>query len=131
MDGNYVPNISVGTGEYADIHDITKLPLDLHLMVVNPEAAVDYFKVMPGDYVSFHPENSEDPAALLCKIKEKGAIAGIAISPKISLDYVKKLIDNLGFVLIMTVNPGFAGQRMIPECVDKVAELNKMRAENN
>ena len=131
MDGNYVPNISVGTGEYADIHEISKLPLDLDLMVLNPEKAVDYFKVLPGDYVSFHPENSEDPAALLCKIKEKGAKAGVAISPKISLDYVSDLIDNLDFVLIMTVEPGFAGQRMIPECVDKVAKLSEMREANN
>ncbi len=131
MDGNYVPNISIGTGEYADIHSITDLPLDLHLMVLNPEQAVDYFKVMPGDYVSFHPDTIDDPASLLKKIKEKGAVAGVAISPKISLDYVTQLIDNLDFVLIMTVNPGFAGQRMLPECVDKVAELSKMRTENN
>ena len=131
MDGNYVPNISVGTGEYADIHSITDLPLDLHLMVLNPEQAVEYFKVMPGDYVSFHPENSEDPAALLDKIRGLGAKAGIAISPKISLDYARDLIDHLDFVLIMTVEPGFAGQRMLPECIDKVAELSKIRSDNN
>lgn len=131
MDGNYVPNISVGTGEFADIHSITDLPIDLHLMVLNPDQAVEYFDVKPGDYVSFHPENSEDPAALLCKIKDKGAMAGIALSPKISLDYANELIDNLDFVLIMTVNPGFAGQRMLPECVDKISELSEMRAKNN
>ena len=131
MDGNYVPNISIGTGEFADIHSITNLPIDLHLMVLNPDQAVEYFDVKPGDYVSFHPENSEDPAALLCKIKAKGAKAGIAISPKISLDYVKDLNENLDFVLIMTVEPGFAGQRMLPECINKVAELNKMRIDNN
>ena len=131
MDGNYVPNISVGTGIYADIHSITDLPLDLHLMVQNPDVAVDYFKVMAGDYVSFHPDTIEDPASLLKKIKDKGAVAGVAISPKISLDYVTQLIDNLDFVLIMSVEPGFAGQRMLPASVEKVAELAKMRADNN
>ena len=61
MDGNYVPNISVGTGEFADIHEITNLPIDLHLMVLNPYDAVDYFKVAPNDYVSFHPDTTENP----------------------------------------------------------------------
>lgn len=131
MDGNYVPNISVGTGEYADIHDITNLPLDLHLMVQNPDVAVDYFKVLPGDYVSFHPDTIDDPASLLKKIHEKGAKAGVAISPKISLDYVQNLIENLDFVLMMSVEPGFAGQRMLPEAVEKVGKLAQMKAENN
>lgn len=131
MDGNYVPNISIGTQIYANIHEITNLPLDLHLMVLNPDKAVDYFKVEPGDYVSFHPDTIDNPGALLKKIKEKGAYAGVAISPKISLDYVSNLIENLDFVLIMTVEPGFAGQRMIPECIDKVSELSKLRKDNN
>ena len=68
---------------------------------------------------------------MLKKVKDKGAAAGVAISPKISLDYVTQLIDNLDFVLIMSVEPGFAGQRMLPASVEKVAELAKMRADNN
>ena len=131
MDGNYVPNISIGTGEFADIHSITDLPIDLHLMVLNPGDAVDYFKVQKDDYVSFHPDTVDNPKDVLKKIKSKGAKAGIAISPKISLDYAKDLIEYLDFVLIMTVEPGFAGQRMLPECIDKVAALSKMRSENN
>lgn len=131
MDGNYVPNISIGTQIYANIHEITYLPLDLHLMVLNPDKAVDYFKIMPNDYVSFHPDTIDDSESLLKKIRDKHAKAGIALSPKISLDYVSQLIDNLDFVLIMSVEPGFAGQRMLPASIEKVAELNKMRNDNN
>lgn len=131
MDGNYVPNISIGTGMYAAIHEISNIPIDLHLMVQNPDVAVDYFNILAGDHVSFHPETAEKPDVLLKRILSKGAYAGIALSPKVSLDYVGQLIEFLDFVLIMTVEPGFAGQRMIPECVDKVAELSKMREKNS
>lgn len=127
MDGNYVPNISIGTYMYSCLHEITDIPLDLHLMVLNPDVAIDYFDVKAGDYVSFHPDTIDDPALLLKKIKSIGAKAGIAISPKISLDYVKDLATDVDFVLIMGVEPGFAGQRMLPETEQKVTDLKKIK----
>lgn len=131
MDGNYVPNISIGTLMYSSLHKITDIPLDLHLMVLNPDVAIDYFDVRPNDYVSFHPDTIKDPRALLEKIKKKGAKAGIAISPKISLDYLNDFIDILDFILIMGVEPGFSGQKMLSQTTEKVSQARKTISQSN
>lgn len=131
MDGNYVPNISIGSLMYKSIHEISDIPLDLHLMVVNPDVAIDYFDIRPGDYVSFHPDTLKNPALLLNKIRSKGAKAGIAISPKVSLDYVVDLANDIDFTLIMGVEPGFSGQRMFPETVQKLKDTKQIALEHN
>lgn len=129
MDGNYVPNISIGTGMYADIHKISDMPLDLHLMVVNPDVAIDYFDVQEGDWVSFHPEMCPAPYTLLQRIKKLGAQAGIAVSPGTSLSHIKELSTGLDFVIIMGVEPGFSGQRMLPGTINKVERVVALRKE--
>lgn len=129
MDGNFVPNLALGSGIFRDIHNQTNIPLDLHLMCQNPDEAFDYFDVRKGDRVSFHPQTIDNSDILLRNIKEKGAWAGLALNPAISIDCLVQYKDLLDFVLIMSVEPGFAGQRMIPESLNKIEELCKKRNE--
>ena len=129
MDGNFVPNIMLGTGEYKDIHEVTNIPLDLHLMCVNPDIAVDYFDIKENDRVCFHPQTVDDPKSLLEKIRGLGAYAGLAFNPKYSLDDIKKYKDLIDFVLLMSVEPGFAGQKILPEAFDKIQNAAKIKEE--
>lgn len=129
MDGNFVPNIMLGTGEYKDIHEVTEIPLDLHLMCVNPDVAVDYFDIKENDRVCFHPQTVGDPKSLLEKIRGLGAYAGLAFNPKYSLYDIEKYKDLIDFVLLMSVEPGFAGQKILPEAFDKIQNAAKIKEE--
>ncbi len=131
MDGNYVPNISIGPAMYKAIHDISEIPLNLHLMVQNPDVALDYFDVKKSDYVSFHPDTLANPALLTNKIRLKGCKAGIAISPKIPLDYIFDLANDIDFVIVMGVDPGFSGQKMFPDTPERVNDVVKIKDQNN
>ena len=127
MDGNFVPNIMLGTGEYKDVHEVTDIPLDLHLMCINPDVAVDYFDVKDNDRVCFHPQTIDDPYTLLKKIKSKGAHAGLAFNPKYPLDDIEKFKDQIDFVLLMSVEPGFAGQKILPDAFEKIQKAAKLK----
>lgn len=130
MDGNYVPNISLGTGCYKALREETKLPLDLHLMVQNPDKAIDYFDVHEGDFVSFHPQTISANYTLLKKIKSLGANAGIALNPGTSISYIEELKDLLDFVLVMTVEPGFPAQKLTDNAIDKVSRVTSLRKQS-
>lgn len=131
MDGNFVPNIMLGTGEYKDIHEACDLKLDLHLMCQNPEDAFTYFDVRPGDRVSFHPQTVSDPSVLLNKIKEARASAGLALNPKTPFDDIEKFAEEIDFVLLMSVEPGFAGQKILPNAFSKIKEVYEYKQAND
>ena len=131
LDGNFAPNISIGTGMFSAIHEISDMPIDLHLMVINPDVALDYFKVKKGDWVSFHPETVYAPYKLLTRISDLGANAGIAISHGTSLSNIQELYTALDFVIIMGVEPGFSGQKMLPGTIDKVKRVVDLRNKLN
>jgi len=126
MDGHFVPNIMLGSDDFNAIRSITKLPIDVHLMVEKPERFIPYFDLKENDRLCFHPETTRHPYRLLQQIQSMGLKAGLAISPATSVDYIENCLEVLDFVLVMAVNPGFAGQKMVPDHLDKLDKIKKI-----
>jgi len=123
MDGSFVPNISFGPGIAAQIRSCTKLPLDCHLMINNPELHIEAFARAGVQYITVHAEATNHLDRLLNQIKELGCKAGVAINPATPLSAITEVLDLADMVLIMSVNPGFGGQSLIPYCLEKVRSL--------
>ena len=131
MDGNFVPNISFGFPIIESIRPKTDRVFDCHLMIANPENYVEQFCNVGCDMVSFHIEATNHADRVIQVIKNKGKKAGIVLNPQTSIESIKYLLPKLDYVLIMTVNPGFGGQKFIPEMLEKIEELAKLREEKN
>lgn len=131
MDGQFVPNISYGLPVVEAISKASNIPLDVHLMTLNPDQFVDEFKAYGVDMLSFHLEATDHPHRVIELIRSKGMKAGIALNPHTPIVAVKHLLGDADFVLIMTVNPGFGGQSFIEEGLEKIAELNSIKKEKN
>lgn len=127
MDGNFVPNISFGPGIAQQIRKCTKLPLDCHLMIENPELHVEAFAKAGVQYITVHAEATKHLDRLLHQIKDLGCKAGVAINPATPLDSITHVLDLADLVLIMSVNPGFGGQSFIPYTLDKVRALRSKK----
>jgi len=127
MDGKFVPNITFGPMIVKAIRSITNLPIDVHLMINNPEHFIDEFITAGANYVSVHYEGNNHCDRLINHIKNKGAKAGIVINPATSVILIKDLLNIVDFVLVMSVNPGFGGQSFISYTKNKIAELVKIR----
>jgi ribulose-phosphate 3-epimerase len=127
MDGSFVPNISFGPGIAQQIRKCTKLPLDCHLMINNPELHIEAFAKAGVQYITVHAEAAKHLDRLLNQIKELGCKAGIAINPATPLAAITEVLDIADMVLIMSVNPGFGGQSLIPYCLEKVRALRAMK----
>ena len=127
MDGNFVPNISFGFPIIESIRPKTDKVFDCHLMIANPENYVEQFCKVGCDMVSFHIEATNHADKVIQVIKDNGKKAGIVINPQTSIESIKYLLPKLDYVLIMTVNPGFGGQKFIPEMLEKIEELAKIR----
>lgn len=126
MDGHFVPNLSFGLPVVRALKKISKIPLDVHIMVANPDlVALDYVEA-GADYLVFPIESSIHPHRLIHAIKAKGAKAGLAVNPGTSLTVLEPLLADLDLVNVMSVNPGFGGQSFIPGAVDRVASLRQM-----
>lgn len=126
MDGRFVPNISLGLPVLAAIRAGTTLPLDVHLMIVEPERWVDAFMNAGADRVTFHAEASPHLHRVAEAIRTNGKGAGVALNPSTPVSTIVPLLPFVDQVLVMTVNPGFGGQLFIPEMVSKVAELRDL-----
>lgn len=126
MDGHFVPNITLGTGDLEAIRSLTDLPLDLHFMTEEPEKIIPYFKMKENDLCSFHPETTRQPYRLLQHLQSKKIKAGLAISPGTSVEYIENCLEVLDFILVMAVNPGFAGQKMVPSHLSKLAKIKEI-----
>lgn len=122
MDGHYVPNFTLGIDYCRALHGASKIPLDVHLMIEQPDRHVAPFCAIPGTRVTFHPETVRQPLRLIESIREAGGSPGIAIDPGQTVDQFRHLIPQVDLVLIMTVNPGYAGQKLIPHCVPKIGK---------
>ena len=131
MDGNFVPNISFGFPIIEAIRSKTDKVFDCHLMIANPENYVEQFCKVGCDMISFHIEATNHADRLIQVIKDNGKKAGIVLNPQTSLESIKYLLPKVDYVLIMTVNPGFGGQKFIPEMLEKIEELAKIREEKN
>ena len=122
MDGHFVPNITIGVPVVKSIRQITDLPLDVHLMIENPDKYIEPFASAGADIITFHYEavKEADVLPLINNIKEKGVKAGISIKPKTKPDVLKPYLDSVDMVLVMTVEPGFGGQKFMPDCAEKI-----------
>jgi len=127
MDGNFVPNISFGPGIAQQIRKCTELLLDCHLMIEQPEKHVEAFAKAGVQYITVHAEATKHLDRLLNKIKELGCKAGVAINPATPLEAITEVLDLADMALIMSVNPGFGGQSLIPYCLDKVRRLRTIK----
>jgi ribulose-phosphate 3-epimerase len=129
MDGNFVPNISFGALIADAVNKVTDLPLDVHLMILHPEKYIDEFRRAGADWITVHIETVDNPRPILRNIRNSGAKAGITLNPETPLSAIKPHLNQVDLVLVMSVHPGFGGQSFIPESLDKVRELVKLRAE--
>lgn len=125
MDGLFVPNIMLNNLFIEAVRSITKLPFDIHLMVMNPETKLDWFDIREGDFVSIHYESTSNVLGSLQLIEEKGAKAAVALSPATPIEILSYLLKNLSMVNIMAVNPGFAGRTMVPMTLQKLTDTRK------
>jgi ribulose-phosphate 3-epimerase len=128
MDGHFVPNLTVGPFIVEAVRRITTLPLDVHLMIDNPDDFLDDFASAGADYLSVHVEVLPHLQHTLQAIRDKGMKPGAALNPSTPLSTLTYVLDDLDLVLIMTVNPGFGGQAFIPACLDKIRHMRDMIA---
>jgi ribulose-phosphate 3-epimerase len=126
MDGRFVPNLTFGAKVIDTLRRVTSLPLDCHLMVVEPERYFEAFSDSGASVITIHAETSPHLHRQIARIKELGCIAGVAINPGTSLETVREVAADIDLLLIMTVNPGFGGQRFIPASVDKVRRARQL-----
>jgi len=126
MDGHFVPNLTFGVPVVAALDRRTDLPLDVHLMVSNPDRLLDDYLAAGADRVAVHLEAAVHLDGLLARIRAAGARAGVAVNPASPVELLEDALPALDFVLLMSVNPGFAGQAFIPGALDKARRLRRM-----
>ncbi len=126
MDGRFVPNLTIGPVVVAAIRKRTRLPLDVHLMIVEPERFIAEFVAAGADMVTVHAEACPHLSRTLAQIRELGAKAGVALNPSTPPDALRYVLDDLDLVLVMSVNPGFGGQAFIPGAHRKIRELKAL-----
>ncbi len=131
MDGRYVPNITFGIPVVESLRKVTDLPFDAHLMIVEPENYVEQFIDAGVNMISFHMDATIHSHRLVEKIKNKGAKAGIAVNPATPISTLEEIIHYIDYVLIMSVNPGFGGQKFIPQVLNKIPKLKRLMEETN
>ena len=126
MDGNFVPNLTFGAPVVKKLRPVTQLPFDCHLMVNNPEKYIDDFAEAGADMIVVHVETTNHLHRLVQSIHEKGIKAGVALNPATPLNTVEEILPYIDMVLLMTVNPGFGGQKFIPTSLKKIERLREM-----
>jgi ribulose-phosphate 3-epimerase len=126
MDGRFVPNLTFGAKVISTVRGLTKLPLDVHLMVVEPEKYFDEFAAAGANTLTIHAEAAPHLHRHLARIRELGCNAGVALNPATPVDAVREVIADIDLLLIMTVNPGFGGQEFIPQAINKVARARAL-----
>jgi len=123
MDGSFVPNFTLGTDFVKALKKATNIPLDIHMMIENPESKLDWFQFGEGDYVAVHYESTPHIHRVVGAIRARGAKAMVAINPGTPICMLENLLDDIDGVLIMTVNPGFAGQKLVKATLKKIRDL--------
>ena len=131
MDGVFVPNISFGPGIVNTINKASKIPLDVHLMIVQPERYIQRFRDAGAEYITVHQEACPHLHRVIQQIKDTGAKAGVAINPGTPVSVLIDILEDVDLILIMSVNPGFGGQKFIHRTLDKVRKLKAMLDERN
>lgn len=126
MDGHFVPNMTIGPLVVNAIRPVTNLPLDVHLMIENPERYVEAFAKAGADYITVHAEACIHLHRTVHQIKELGVKAGVVLNPATPLTAIELVLEDVDLVLLMTVNPGFGGQSFIPSMAGKISRLRRM-----
>jgi ribulose-phosphate 3-epimerase len=129
MDGHFTPNITIGPPVVSALRQHSSVPMDVHLMITDPEEYVDDFANAGADSITFHAEAARHPHRLLSRIRDLGCKAGLVLNPGTPPDDIEFLADAVDMVLIMTVNPGFGGQKFIPEMLRKIELVRAMLGE--
>ena len=129
MDGHFVPNITIGPAVTRAVREATQLPVDVHLMIQEPERYIGAFAQAGADWITVHQEVCPHLNRVLAGIREAGARPGVALNPSTSVETLREAVAWVDLVLIMTVNPGFGGQSFIPRSVDKLRRLQRLLAE--
>jgi ribulose-phosphate 3-epimerase len=129
MDGHFARNLSFGPKTVADLRPLTKLVMDCHLMVDSPQEYIESFAEAGADYFTFHAEAAVHSHRIIQSIKSAGMKAGICIVPGTPVGVLEELLPDLDLVLVLSVNPGFGGQKMIASCLDKLSRLKALREE--
>lgn len=127
MDGHFVPNITIGPPVVSSIKKHATVPLDVHIMIENPENYALDFCNAGADILTFHAEATADAKALAKSIRSAGVRPGVSISPPTPVEIIEPVLDDFDFVLVMTVNPGFGGQSFMADCLSKVARIRSLR----
>ena len=126
MDGNFVPNISFGIPVIESLRKVSGMVFDVHLMIAEPELYIEKFAAAGADIITVHAEATAHLHRAVQQIKEAGKRAGVALNPSTPLDVVEYILDDMDMILLMTVNPGFGGQKYIPAMTEKIRRLKKM-----
>jgi ribulose-phosphate 3-epimerase len=129
MDGHFVPNITIGPLIVEAIRPITKLPLDVHLMIENPDQYIEAFAKAGADYITVHVEACMHLHRTIQNIKSYGIKAGVVLNPATPVESIQHIIRDIDMVLLMSVNPGFGGQKFIPEVLPKIRKVKAMAEE--
>jgi len=125
MDGEFVPNYTLGPDFMRVVRSISDIPFDIHLMVQRPEDKLSYFDIRPGDLVCVHQESTVNLQRVLQRIRDLGAKVGVALNPATSINSIEDVLDDVDVILIMTVNPGYTGQKLIPSTIGKIGRLRE------
>ena len=131
MDGHFVPNLTIGPPVIKALRQYTKLPFDVHLMISPVHKYIQDYADAGADIITIHPEATEDLKNSIQHIRSLNKKVGVSLNPKTKIDLITDLLNEIDLVLIMSVNPGFGGQKFIPEVLDKVRELKKIRNKKN
>ncbi|MCP5369530.1 MAG: ribulose-phosphate 3-epimerase [Rickettsiaceae bacterium] len=126
MDGNYVPNISFGHDIVNTIHKNTKLPLDVHLMVSTPEKWIEVYANSGASFITIHPETTLHLSRTIAQIKKVGCKVGIALLPASPISILEYIIDEIDLILVMSVNPGFGGQKFMSSQLKKISQITEL-----
>jgi len=131
MDGHFVPNLTIGPPVIKTLREHTKLPFDVHLMISPVHKYIKNFAEAGSDIITIHPEATENLKESIALIREFNKKVGVSLNPNTEINLIESQLDNIDLVLIMSVFPGFGGQKFIPETIKKIKDLKKIKDDNN
>ena len=131
MDGHFVPNLTIGSPVIKTLRKYTNLPFDVHLMISPVHKYIKDYAEAGANIITIHPEATENLEMSIKHIKDLGKKVGVSLNPNTQIDVIKKILSNINLVLIMSVHPGFGGQKFMPEVLDKIKKLKKIKDQKN